>query len=301
MQKEKIKIISDYDGLELDTLIYIPDNIKGIVQIAHGMCDHKERYIHFLETLANNGYVACIHDHRGHGESVKSKDDLGYFYDKTGHAIVDDVHQITIYLRERFKNVPLTLFGHSMGSLVVRVYAKKYDKDIDKLIVCGSPSYNPAANAALVLIDMDTMIKGGKYRSKTFTAMGTGAYNNAFPNEPINSWLSVNKQNVIDYCNDPKCNYMFTLNGYHNLMILMKETYNNSDWLVNNPNLPILFISGSDDPCAISKEKWEDSMTHMKSIGYKNIKSKMYKGYRHEILNEDIKEEVHKDILNFIK
>lgn len=300
MKKENIKFISNFDSLELDALIYIPDDIKGIVQIAHGMVDHKSRYIPFLEFLATHGYVACIHDHRGHGNSVKCKEDLGHFYDKTGKAIVDDVHQISLYLKERFKNVPFILFGHSMGSLVVRVYASKYDNDIDKLIVCGSPSNNPATNAALALIDLDIKFKGERHISKTFTSLSTGDYNKAYSNEGNNAWLSVNKQNVIDYNNDPKCGFPLTLNGYRNLILLMKETYKMDGWVMNKPNLPILFISGSDDPCAISKEKWLEAIDNMKSHGYTNINGKMYEGYRHEILNEDIKEEVFNDILNFI-
>lgn len=300
MVKENIKFISNFDSLELDALIYIPDDIKGIVQIAHGMSDHKSRYIPFLEFLANHGYVACIHDHRGHGNSVKCKEDLGYFYDKNGQAIVEDVHQITYYLKNRFKDIPFILFGHSMGSLVVRAYASKYDNDIDKLIVCGSPSYNPATNAALALIDLDIMTKGERHVSKTFTSMSTGGYNKAFSNEGENAWLSVNKQNVTNYNNDPKCGFPLTLNGYRNLIVLMKETYKKDGWKMSNPNLPILFISGSDDPCAVNKEKWHESIENMKTHGYKNIKEKMYEGYRHEILNEDIKEEIFDDILKFI-
>lgn len=301
MNKENIKFISNFDSLELDALIYIPDNIKGIVQIAHGMCDHKSRYIPFLEYLTNHGYVACIHDHRGHGNSVKCKEDLGHFYDKTGQAIVEDVHQITLFLKDKFKDVPLILFGHSMGSLVVRAYTSKYDEDINKLIVCGSPSYNPATNAALALIDLDIVVKGEKHISKMFTSLATGDYNKPYSNEGNNAWLSVNKQNVINYNNDPKCGFPLTLNGYRNLIILMKETYKKDGWIMKNPSLPIFFISGSDDPCTINKEKWLEAIENMKSHGYKNVSGKMYEGYRHEILNEDIKEEVFNDILNFIE
>lgn len=300
MKKENIKFISNFDSLKLDALIYIPDSIKGIVQIAHGMSDHKSRYIPFLEFLANHGYVACIHDHRGHGNSIKCIEDLGHFYDLTGQAIIEDTHQITMYLKDRFKDIPFTLFGHSMGSLVVRAYTSKYDEEINKLIVCGSPSYNPTTNAALALIDLEILAKGEKYVSKTFASLATGGYNKTFSNEGNNAWLSVNKQNVINYNNDPKCGFPLTLNGYRNLIVLMKETYKKHGWIMKNPNLPIFFISGSDDPCAVSKEKWLEAINSMKSHGYNNVSKKMYNGYRHEILNEDIKEVVFNDILNFL-
>jgi len=300
MKKENIKIKSDFDGLELDTLIYIPTKVKGIVQIAHGMCENKERYEYFLNALAKAGYVACINDHRGHGNSIKSKEDLGYFYDKSGEAIVDDTHQITLYLKDRFKNVPMILFGHSMGSFVVRAYTRKYDKDIDRLVVCGSPSNNAACGVAIALIDILTLIHGDRYISKLMTDMSTGGYDKAYPEDGHNGWLSINKQNVIDYNNNPLCGFPFTLNGYRNLMLLMKKAYAKDGWAMKNKDLPIFFISGSGDPCAESIEKWEMAVNNMKSHGYKDVNGKLYDGYRHEILNEDIKDEVIEDIINFI-
>lgn len=301
MNKENFKIKSNFDGLELDVLLFVPENIKGIVQIAHGMAEHKERYIYFMEKLCDEGFVACIHDHRGHGKSIKDQNDLGYFYDSTGKAIVDDCHQISLYLKDKFKNVPLILFGHSMGSFVVRSYTRKYDDDIDKLIVSGSPSENGASGAALTLIKLDTIRKGDRYISKTMTALATGGYDKAYPEEGHNGWLSVNKQNVINYNNDPLCGFPFTLNGYQNLMILMQDAYAKKGWVNRKPNLPIMFISGSGDPCAESKEKWLKAIDSMKSHGYLNVTGKMYEGYRHEILQEDCKDEVIKDILDFIK
>ena len=99
--------------------------------------------------LCNNGYISVIHDHRGHGKSVKDAVDLGYFYDDSGKAIIEDAHQVTTWMKERYGGeLPYHLFGHSMGSLVVRCYLKKYDDELDSLIVCGSPSENKAAKAA---------------------------------------------------------------------------------------------------------------------------------------------------------
>ena len=298
--EEYLKIKSDFDGLQLDVLLEIPEKVKGIVQIAHGMAEYKERYLGFMKFLCANGYVACINDHRGHGNSVKDPKDLGYFYDKTGKAIVDDVHQITLYLKERFPNVPVILFGHSMGSFVVRAYTRLYDKDIDKLVVCGSPSYNSAAKVGVGLIDFLIALKGERNISKMMVNMATGGYDKPYAAEGHNAWLSVNKENVEKYNNDPKCGFPFTLNGYRNLMVLMQDAYAKDGWKLNNKDLPVLFISGSGDPCAESKEKWQEAIADMKSHGYNNVTGKMYEGYRHEILLDDCKEEVMKDVLEFI-
>lgn len=107
------------------------------------MVEHQIYYYELMEMLCNKGYVCVINDHRGHGKSIKDEKDMGYFYEEKAEYIVEDMHQITLFVKDKYPNVPVYLFWHSMGSLIVRKYIKKYDKDIDKLIVCGSPSINP--------------------------------------------------------------------------------------------------------------------------------------------------------------
>ena len=175
---KKLEINSLFDGLTLSILILkSKGKIKGIVQIAHGMAEHKERYIPFMKFLNDNGYIAVIHDHRGHGKSIKSTSDYGYFYDDTGKAIVEDLHQITLYIKEKFPNLPIYLLGHSMGSMVARKYIKKYDRDISKLIVCGAPSRNDDVGIALKLTKVLLKIKGDKHRSKLLNNLTFGSYN----------------------------------------------------------------------------------------------------------------------------
>ena len=121
--------------------------------------------------------MVVINDHRGHGESVRDKNDLGYFYDESGEYIVKDLHQITLYMKERFPGKPVYLFGHSMGSMAVRMYIKKYDSEIDKLIVCGSPSKNPLVDVALFVVRFQKLFKGDRYRSRLIQNLAFGSYN----------------------------------------------------------------------------------------------------------------------------
>ena len=302
MKKEKIKITSTIDGLIIDVIIMYPrGDIKGIVQISHGMAEHKERYEDFMKFLANNGYVSIIHDHRGHGKSIKKGDDLGYFYDDTSDYIVEDVHQITKYIREKFPKKKLILLGHSMGSLVVRKYLKKYDNDIDKLIVSGSPSKNNMIDIAILLTKIIIFFKGDRYRSKLIQKLAFGNYNkNIRDNNSANSWLSTDKKVVLEYDKCDKCGFIFTTNGFLNLFKLMKEIYVNRGWNLFNKKLKILFIAGSEDPVIVSKNDWIKSQDFLKKVGYNNIDSILYDGMRHEILNEKNKQIVYDDILNFI-
>ena len=121
------KITSKQDGLKLEIAIMECENPKGIVQFSHGMAEHKERYFDFMQYLNERGYICVIHDHRGHGSSVKSKNDYGYFYTENVDYIVDDLFQVTEYVCEKYPGLEVTLFSHSMGTLVARCYLKKYD------------------------------------------------------------------------------------------------------------------------------------------------------------------------------
>ncbi len=302
MLKEFLTIYSNCDGLPLSTAIFIPEEeVKGIVQISHGMAEHKERYFYFMEYLTERNYVVVINDHRGHGESVRDKDDLGYFYDESGEYIVKDLHQITLYMKERFPGKPVYLFGHSMGSMAVRMYIKKYDSEIDKLIVCGSPSKNPLVDVALFVVRFQKLFKDDRYRSRLIQNLAFGSYNKNI-DKPIsdNAWLSSDENNVKNYDSDDLCGFIFTLNGFRNLFLLMKEIYITSGWALKNKDLPIMFIAGRDDPVIVSEDKWNESREFLKKLGYTNVRGKLYKGLRHEILNENIKENIYDDIVKFM-
>lgn len=301
------KIESKCDELPLAVTITLPEEnvpVKGIVQISHGMAEHKERYYPFMEFLANNGYIGVIHDHRGHGDSVKSEEDLGYFYDTTATYIIEDLHQITQEIKKEYPDLPVYLFGHSMGSLVVRCYLKHYDNEIDKLIVCGSPSKNIAAGLGIILTKIIAKFKGDKYRSKMMQRLTFSSYPKKFKTEKQNKncWISSEEENKKEYSKDKKCGYIFTLNGFQNLYKLVQKTYSNKDWEKQNLDLPIFFIAGDEDPVIVNLQKWINSYEFLqKEIGYKNISHKLYKGKRHELLNEDIKDKVYYDILEWIE
>ncbi len=299
MKTQKITLKSKIDNLELECLLTIPDTeIKGIIQLAHGMNEHKERYTKFIEYFAQNGYVCIINDHRGHGKSIKNQEDLGYFYDSKAEAVIEDLYQITEYIKERFPNKKIILFGHSMGSMIVRKYIAKYDDKIDGLIVCGSPSENKSAKLGLVLIKIAELFKGEKYRSKTLKKLMFGGFGKK--NEMTNSWICTNKEVVEKYNKDELCIYDYTLNGLENIVRLMIDIYNPKIYKKNNLKLPIYFIAGSDDPVITSIEDWNNAQKFLEKQGYQNISGTLYENMRHEILNEVQNEMVYNDILIWI-
>lgn len=299
MKEENIKIISDQDSLELDCLLIKPNKeIKAIVEIAHGMNEHKERYIDFMKFLAKNGYASFIHDHRGHGKSIKNNNDLGYFYEDNASYVVEDLHQINEYLKNKFKDKKIILFGHSMGSMIVRKYISKYAHTIDGLIVCGSPSKNNASKLGLKIVKLLKSIKGERYRSELVKKLMFGGFDKK-GSEP-NSWVCHNKEILKLYNEDELCKYTYTLNGYENIIKLMIDIYNPKIYNRNNLDLPIYFIAGNDDPVIKSKKDFNEAINFLKKIGYHNIDNTLYDDMSHEILNEINNNLVYDDILNWL-
>ncbi len=299
MKEENIKIISDQDSLELDCLLIKPNKeIKAIVEIAHGMNEHKERYIDFMKFLAKNGYASFIHDHRGHGKSIKNINDLGYFYEDNASYVVEDLHQINEYLKNKFKDKKIILFGHSMGSMIVRKYISKYAHTIDGLIVCGSPSKNNASKLGLKVVKLLKSIKGERYRSEFVKKLMFGGFDKK-GSEP-NSWVCHNKEILKLYNEDELCKYTYTLNGYENIIKLMIDIYNPKIYNRNNLDLPIYFIAGNDDPVIKSKKDFNEAINFLEKIGYHNIDNTLYDDMSHEILNEVNNNLVYDDILNWL-
>ena len=306
MQKREFTLQSKYDNLALSCAEYTAEggtqtNAKGVVQIVHGMCEYKERYEGFIDYLTQNGYIVFAHDHRGHGGSVTANENLGYFGDKKGEAIVDDAALVTDEIRRLYPGLSVTLFGHSMGSLVVRAYIQKYEEKIDKLIVCGSPSKNSLAGFGLMLNGVISAFRGEKYRSRLMANASTGGGDDKFPGEGKNAWLTRDKTVVEKYNADEKCNFVFSCNGFSNLLHLVKNGYKKKKYPAKHSDLPIFFMAGADDPVIGSEKKWLAAQQFLRDVGYKNVTGKSYPKMRHEILNELGKEEVYADALAFIE
>ena len=301
MIKSTFILHSNYDNLPLAGIVVAPENSpKGIVQFVHGMGEYKNRYKEMMTFLAQNGYVCVCHDHRGHGESILTKEDRGWFGDYNGKAVVDDAVLVTNYIKGEYPNLPLTLFGHSMGALSVRCYAQEHDDLIDKLVVCGSPSKNPLAGVAILLEKIIRLFCGARHRSKLLAFLSTGKGDKLFPGEGEKAWLSANRASAEAYIADENCGFIFTCNGYENLFKLLKRTYQKKKYQVKNPTMPIHFIAGEKDAVIVSEKAWLSAVADMRAVGYQTVTSKLYEGMRHEIHNEVDRQTVYKDALAFI-
>ena len=253
-----------------------------------------------MEFLAANGFISIIHDHRGHGESVRSAEDLGYFYEGGFTAMVDDIKAVMERMRMEHPDLPLILLGHSMGSMAVRSFAKRYDELLSGLIVCGSPSRNSGAPIGRLIARLYALLAGGKCRPRLIQRLAFGSFNRRFRHEGSpNAWVCSDPEIVLNYDQDPLCNFQFTADGFINLFSLMQDAYSTSGWHPRRPDMPVLFISGEDDPCLLDRRRFDEATRTMRRAGYTDVQSRLYPSMRHEILNEFGKKVVWNDILSF--
>ena len=300
MQQEKFIIASKMDKTPLSVLMVTPDGApKGLVQFSHGMAEHKERYLRVMCLLAAEGYASIIHDHRGHGESVRAQEDLGYFYPAGADGVTADLAQVNALLRRRFPGLKLVMVGHSMGSLAARAYAAEHGDTLDGLLLSGSPGYNAACGMgkALTWVLQGAHLGNDRARSKLMDAMLNGPFEKNFQGDSHFLWLSADRDNVRAYENDPLCGFGFTLNGYRALLTLMQRAYDEKTRLPEA--LPVRFMSGEDDPCALGHMGFDMARENIEKRGPKNVEAKMYPGLRHEIFNER-SDEVDNDLLKFV-
>ena len=261
------------------------------------MSEHKERYYDFMEYLKNQGYIVVINDHRGHGSSVKNKEDLGYFYTEDINYIINDLYDVTKYIKNKYKDKKIYLFSHSMGTLVARGYIQKYDNEIEKLVLCGPPTKNELTKFAIKLSQVSKYINKDTKPSKLLNKLTFGSYNKG--NTINNEWLSKSIDNVNKYNDDKLCGFIFTGNGFINLYKLMDNAFCRENYKMQNKSLPIFVIAGSKDPVIQDEKKFLELVDFLKELGYKDVTSKLYKDLKHEILNEEEKNIIYKDVLDF--
>jgi alpha-beta hydrolase superfamily lysophospholipase len=275
-------------------------NPKGIVQIAHGMCEHALRYNHFAEILNNNGYIVYANDHRGHGKSVNSLDELGHLSNDDGfNKMILDLYEINSYIKKR-NELPIILFGHSMGSFLAQNYIKEYSKSIKGVILCGTNG-SPSAliDIGILFTKVLISIKGKRHKSKFINKLAFGTFNNSFsPTITEFDWLSSDLNEVSAYINDPYCGYIFSTQSFKDLFEGIKSLNQNLNSIAKN--LPIYIISGSKDPVNNFGKGIYQLISKYNEQGLENIHFNIYENCRHEILNDVLRDKVISDVIVWI-
>ena len=303
-KKEEFYFTSSCGTTKIHAVKYIPPKeIKAILQIAHGMVEYIERYEDFALYLASNGILVTGHDHLGHGKSVNNKEDLGYFSKEDGNRVLlYDMYQLTQLTKESYPDIPYFLLGHSMGSFYARQYLCKFGSELTGAIIMGTGNQPKALlQAGCALIHTIALLKGWRYRSSLVDNMAFGSYNTSFePARTTKDWLSKDTHQVDLYVADELCGFTFTLNAYLNMFRGMVKLHDKKLLSKMPKELPVFFVAGKDDPVGNFGKGVLEVANLFQKLGMNNLKTKLYSGDRHEILNETDRNMVYEDILSWI-
>ena len=276
---------------------------KAAVQIVHGMAEYGERYEDFAAALCEAGYDVWAMDLLGHGKSVASEEDYGYFGEKHGwKKVIADIRQMTNIMREQYpEGFPLFLFGHSMGSFYARAYCERFSEDLAGGIFCGTSAPNPATAAGAFMAKIIATFRGDKYQSQYMNDMAFGQYNKRFaPARTAFDWLNTDAGEVDKYVADPLCGFIFTTKGFLDLFTLLKSV-SDKNWFTSMPyQFPTFLIAGDQDPVGSFGSGVELVARRMREAGSNRTTCTIFHGMRHEILLEPEHALVYEAILEWM-
>lgn len=300
IREEHFHFTTEGGTVESHGMCWIPDGkVRAVVQILHGMSEHIERYRGFAEYLAGRGILAVGHDHPGHGGTAKSEEEYGYFAEKNGNQLmIRNIHRVHQLVKKRCPDVPYILFGHSMGSFLARQYLCEHGDGLDGAVICGT-GYQPMAvvRLGMALSRAEALLFGWRHRSSLLYAMSLGSYNAKFrPSRTDCDWLCRDEAVVDAYIHDTRCGFAFTVNGYYNMFLGMSKILRSADLQRMPKKLPVLFISGEEDPVGSFGKGVRRVERMFREAGMENVECILYPKDRHEILNELDKEQVYGDV-----
>lgn len=305
MTKETFTFLSANGKNQIYVKLWKPENkpIKGILQISHGMIEHIERYDEFACFLADRGFVVVGNDHMGHGKSVSSSDEWGYFAEQESSLkVVEDLHILTLKMKKMYPDTSYFVLGHSMGSFMIRRYLMTYGKEVDGAIIMGT-GRQPFLKLILgkLVLKITKAIYGEKHRSIFLEWLMFGSYNKRFSsNKKGKEWLTGDEKQVQKYMNDPACSFLFTINGIETLLSTLTFIQAKKNIRYLPKDIPMLIVSGNEDPVGgYGKGTYQVFKTYQQH-GVKNIELKLCKGLRHEPLNEKNRYEVYEMLYTYL-
>lgn len=304
MKKYTEKIASTDSKNNLNVIIWETEKEPiGVLQIVHGMAEYIDRYDNFAKYMTEQGFNVIGHDHLGHGYSVSDERDYGFFAEENGDKIIiEDMHSVTQYAREKWEEIPNFILGHSMGSFCLRQYLTKYSNDVFGAIIMGT-GWIPSAAALLgkTIATNTCKSKGSHTVNPLLIKLTLEPYNKPFAPARTNcDWLSRDEKQVDLYVNDKLCGFDFTAGAYKDFFTVLEKIAKNRQLIGMRKSLPILITSGSVDPVG-GKKACEKLNAQYKRCGINDVTLKLWENDRHEILNELDKSDVYDYIYNWLK
>ena len=294
------------DGIhQLHVVMWIPEGkVRAVLQISHGMVEYVDRYEEFAAYANQAGIVVVGNDHLGHGDTVRSEKEYGYFCKSHMSAtVVADLHRVTIATKKRYPGVPYYIMGHSMGSFIARNYLCRYGSGIQGMIIMGTGNLSKSLlGTSKFVAAVNGFFCGDKSVGKTINKLAFGAYNKAIENPKTNvDWLTKDEDIVEKYILDEKCGFTFTVNGFKCMFELILRAQNEKNFASIPRKIPVFFISGEEDPVGGYGEGVIEAKNALVKAGLENVSMKLYPNDRHEIINETDKEVVYNDIYEWLE
>ncbi len=284
--KEKNTFLSADKKTEIAYYVYTPKATpKAIFHVIHGMRGYMEKYERFAEFMCNNGIVVCGCDQRGHGRLALEKGQLGFFGEKKGYTFFSkDNEELRKIMREKYKRLPYIMFGHSMGSLILRDYILDYGERIDGAIISGMIRSDVAMKKLKRISGLLTLLKGGKNHSELLDEAVMGDFDDEFSEGE--------KKEAFE-------NFTFTIKGYNDFARLMIEVMYPQYAEDMIKSLPILLMCGQNDSIGDKGRAVNDLYTALEDAEVNSIAKKIYENMGHELVNCENNENVYKDILEW--
>jgi len=305
---ETESVFTTTDGTKLRLYTWRPaGEPRAVVQIAHGASEHAARYRRFARLLTDAGYAVFAHDQRGHGRSATEFGAIGVARPGGWTAMIDDLHQLTLWAKGEWPDVPVVLFGHSMGASVVQNYLPSWGAELDAVVLSGPPA--PITDTALVeLLEAVAAGDAASQPSEIFAQVFAG-FNQPFADAAPEGttitgfeWLSRDPDEVQAYVDDPLCGSDAPLtNGFVADMVTQGINAATLERLALIPkHLPMLVVAGDLDPAAGGGEGVRALVEGYRALGLDHLDVLLYEGGHHEMLNETNRDRVQADILAWL-
>lgn len=273
------------------------DKPVGMLQIFHGMAEHAERYDDFAGYMNTKGFAVYACDQRGHGRTGETNKSSCHIDNDGFNGIIEDQKLLSKLIQEKHPGTPLYVLGHSFGSFAAQEYIKHYGDNILGAILSGSCMMKGPDVKAGYIIALLSLVFGRRRSNAFIDKLSFGSYNKAIESPASKfSWLSSDEDQVKKYEADSFCGNVMSTNFYYCFFKGLNRLYDAGNANKIPKTLPIYIMSGDSDPVG----KYGAGVTKLyewyKMLGIKDLQIKLYKGGRHEIINESNREEVYRDI-----
>ncbi|WP_397451747.1 lysophospholipase [Pseudomonas sp. NA-150] len=281
---------------------YPPVSPRAVVMLSHGMAEHSGRYERFGAALNTAGFALYALDQRGHGNTA-AHGELGHYADEDGWSkVVGDLASLSQYIHQKHPGLPIFLMGHSMGSYIAQAYLLHHSGSLQGAILSGS-NFQPVSlyRSASLVARLERWRQGPTGRSALIEWLSFGSFNKAFkPNRTPFDWLSRDPQEVDNYINDPNCGFRCTNQFWLDMLGGLQQISKPTNLAQIDPCLPLLITGGECDPVSEGK-RLKDLAAAMTQAGNQAVQLKLYPQARHEVLNETNRDEVTRDLLDWLE